>query len=242
MSYRTSDGHARERGRIKHRFQSISRADEKETDHTEVPDDVPWHEEVPDEISSVHESSRDAQTEQERISIRETSHSRRPCGEDRDSSGKRRHAWALQLNAEDSTVETTPYSDEASLLSHNCCPWRTLLNTRRGIGCQDPRTWIYLRGDSWRESSDQERRPERTGHSDDRMLRGTLPCRRRCKDSEIQTNYKTGPNAVRNEEEQLASGSTAGIRKFYVSVITTFCIKVLIRQLTDEDDWHSTED
>ena len=158
------------------------------------------------------------------------------------AAGKRRHTWALQLNAEDSPVETTPYSDEASLLSHNCCPWRTILNTRRGIGCQDPRIWIYLRGDSWRESDDQGRRPERTGHSDDRMLRGTLRYRRRCKDSEIPNELQDGSERCQKRGRAACEWIDNGDPKFLRVSDHDLLHKSLVRQLTDEDDWHSTED
>ena len=39
-------------------------------------------------------------------------------------------------------------------------------------------------------------------------------------------NYKVGPNIVKNEGEQLASGATAEVWKFYLPVITAFCTKV----------------
>ena len=39
-------------------------------------------------------------------------------------------------------------------------------------------------------------------------------------------NYKAGPNIVRNEGEQLASGATAEVWKFYLPVITAFCTEV----------------
>ena len=39
-------------------------------------------------------------------------------------------------------------------------------------------------------------------------------------------NYKAGPNIVKNEGERLASGATAEVWKFYLPVITTFCVKV----------------
>ena len=41
-----------------------------------------------------------------------------------------------------------------------------------------------------------------------------------------QTNCKTDPNTVRNEEEQLTSASTTEVWKFYLFVMTTFCTKV----------------
>ena len=79
-----------------------------------------------------------------------------------------------------------------------CCPKTGALgercwDTRRRIGCQNPRTGIYFRRDRGREPRDHSRRPEGSDLRDDRNPSGPLRCSRRCKGGERPSELQGGP-------------------------------------------------
>ena len=168
-------------------------------------------------MSIICGSPRDAETDQERSAIRETSRSRVPYGQGRESKDERRHAWALQTDAENDSIAATPHSDGASVLCQKRSLGRTIHKTK------NPDTGIHF----WRTSDespdimidDLKNQMSKTTEMSVGPF-AAVDVRRTVKDL---PNYKTDPNIVKNEGESLTSGVTT---KFYLSVITTFCVKV----------------
>ena len=95
------------------------------------------------------------------------------------------------------TRKIAPSKRPPTQTKRHCCPTIAVLDERYWTQDEESDVRTHALEYIFEETADEipvtkSRRPERTGHSDDRMLRGTLRCRRRCKDSEIPNELQDG--------------------------------------------------